>query len=737
MSIALTDLDVRVHPSSRHSPSLSSLQPPSPIANLSLSSFSHRSRPPSPAPAPTSNVRQSRYSFNVTNTNAEPDAAVIEAHCQSFVDTLRNHGITTVVFDMDRTLTSKHSQGAIELSSVNDYIASMTVTARTLLPLLLTGGFTVSVATFCDELYTQSQALFPFYSTNNYISGKPLVQALLSECLSVTQLAAVTIITLNPELYRTSTPTQSRVVPALPRTITMMMRQRWDNDSGVRNVSKSQSVSVSMSQVTVTSDRDALPTINIVPVTPPPPQSSTAIIVTTGPSLPVKHHTAPRPPVNVSQRDSSTDGGCWSCLMSCLGLSSPDDSVPVNTHNQSSSGFNSSSFDTPMSVPHAEPRYQPPPLRIAPPSVSESLPSPPSPSPSSSASVSVSRSLPPSSYTAHARESMDGITVQVNDVSRIDEGDDELALTQPLSLTSPSTSPSPTLPNNSNVSVRQANLPSPSRHYHLTQHRPSSSLPTVSHLTSPSPRPKPFPPPPLTVSMTNTGNHSSPSTPSSNVVNNANSHAVNSHPPPPPVPMSAPHSVAQSKIKHFFPNTPKLKSPKPAAQTQTLTNASVGSALIQSPTSTNTNAVIGKNSGTLTQPLPPFAQLVAQQQQQQPTILSLDKPLDQSSKYSFFVGKLHSFGLTSYHPQWTSLSQYPPSLCKSTHLHCIRALHSLPSFASMLLIDDMEENISSALSLGCHGLLVSGHRGLRVQHLRGDNLMSPHSAVELRTAKHY
>ena len=117
----------------------------------------------------------------------------------SFVSLLKSHGIQCVAFDMDRTLVSAHSGGAVSSSGVDEFAESITKASRLLIPYLLEQGLRVAVATFADDLYAS-------YSRGS-IAGVELVKRVLGELpvfdgqMGRERLRQVPIVTINPDLY--------------------------------------------------------------------------------------------------------------------------------------------------------------------------------------------------------------------------------------------------------------------------------------------------------------------------------------------------------------------------------------------------------------------------------------------------------------------------------------------------------------------------------------------------------
>lgn len=121
------------------------------------------------------------------------------AEIVSFVALIKSHGIQCVAFDMDRTLVSQHSGGAVSSNGVDEFAESMTRACRLLIPYLLDQGVKVAVATFADDLYAS-------YSRNS-IAGVELVKRVLGELpvfdgqMGRERLRHVPIVTINPDLY--------------------------------------------------------------------------------------------------------------------------------------------------------------------------------------------------------------------------------------------------------------------------------------------------------------------------------------------------------------------------------------------------------------------------------------------------------------------------------------------------------------------------------------------------------
>jgi len=123
-----------------------------------------------------------------------------------FRDQLVARGIKCVVFDMDKTLVSMHSQGSLPRSKLDAYIQSVSPVCRALLPLLIKCGIRIAIATFSDDLYTSGIAGFPSSDSSDRVSGAQLTQSVLSSFLDPKVLSQIPIITLNPALYPPKVP---------------------------------------------------------------------------------------------------------------------------------------------------------------------------------------------------------------------------------------------------------------------------------------------------------------------------------------------------------------------------------------------------------------------------------------------------------------------------------------------------------------------------------------------------
>lgn len=119
----------------------------------------------------------------------------------SFLDDIERRGVKCVVFDMDKTLVSMHSGGSLPMSRLDSYINSVSPVCKALVPLLLSAGIRVSVATFSDDLYTSGVAGFPTAEASERVSGARLTQKVLASFLEPKMLNQILIVTLNPALY--------------------------------------------------------------------------------------------------------------------------------------------------------------------------------------------------------------------------------------------------------------------------------------------------------------------------------------------------------------------------------------------------------------------------------------------------------------------------------------------------------------------------------------------------------
>ena len=364
--------------------------------------------PPSPLPLhpPPSPSHHPHSATHTPSAAAAANSASSPTHaCAAFIARLHALRITTVVFDMDHTLTAAHSQGAIPATSLADYLASLSPASAALLPLLLSSGFHVAIATFSDDLYTHSPSLFPFFfnppaasptAAPTYYSGRPLVSALLSTFLKPEQLASVLTVALHPDLYTAATPTTSRVVVALPGRVRDMMRRRaaggWASadgdesrnegglsdrsvraereeaaeDSGQRADREEDEPSASKTLVPMHSPDGGL---RRLPNFSPPP-------------VPMAMSTAERGTAQPRDGREARDGRSWSL---CCCFASDDGGGASDGRDARSSSV----YNTPAHLPNPASRpplltYQPPPLRIAPRQLPSTSPSPTSPMPSPS-----------------------------------------------------------------------------------------------------------------------------------------------------------------------------------------------------------------------------------------------------------------------------------------------------------------------------------------------------------------
>lgn len=145
-------------------------------------------------------LRESRLSeFTDSLPPVPDDSEVIDV----FVDFLKGLGVRVVVLDMDKTLTSQHSGGAINQGEpLNEFVNSVTPVARQLILALIKSEFQLAVATFSDDLYTLGPAGGP---PKNVVAGTDLVCTVLGSILTEDQIRRIPIVTLNPGLYQATT----------------------------------------------------------------------------------------------------------------------------------------------------------------------------------------------------------------------------------------------------------------------------------------------------------------------------------------------------------------------------------------------------------------------------------------------------------------------------------------------------------------------------------------------------
>lgn len=140
------------------------------------------------------------------------EADVIQAFCKN----IEKRGIKCVVFDMDQTLVSAHSQGvllrkesALPVSdgkrkpmTLSVFKESTSTVGQALIKELLKRKITVSIATFSDDLYSRNNT--------EYISGVSLVREVLLQFLSKDEVDSIPIVAINPGLYQTFPNTDPR-----------------------------------------------------------------------------------------------------------------------------------------------------------------------------------------------------------------------------------------------------------------------------------------------------------------------------------------------------------------------------------------------------------------------------------------------------------------------------------------------------------------------------------------------
>ena len=480
----------------RLSVSISSTRPPFPTLNHSPYSFSRSLQPPpsplplhpppSPSHQPSSSTAAAVTSYS--NTTTSPTNA-----CNAFIARLHALHISTVVFDMDHTLTAAHSQGAIPASSLADYVGSLSPASTALLPLLLSHGFNVAIATFSDDLYTQSPSLFPFFfnpptaspsASPAYFSGRPLVSALLSSFVKPDQLGSVITVALHPDLYTAATPTTSRVVVALPGRVRDMMRRRAagggggseeeikdegglsDRDRSQRGEREETADDSGWLAETEQRERDDEPSASKTLVPMHMPEAAARRIPNfSPPPLPITMPMTERRTDEMRERETEASAdSSWSWCCCFVSYAAPRTSAGRDARS-------SSVYNTPAHSPLPPDRpppltYQPPPLRIAPPMLPSPSPSSPLPSPSPPPPLSA-LPTPSASHRLRVTVREDDIVIEDRRYTKSDSSDkdEEESKERRLSHDTQQTSPALRPINNS------------SRPTHMLPH--NRSLPTL------------------------------------------------------------------------------------------------------------------------------------------------------------------------------------------------------------------------------------------------------------------
>ena len=108
--------------------------------------------------------------------DAEEKKSDIEAEDDKFIKTLKDKGINTVVFDMDRTACRVHSGGILIREKLENYIKRASGNFVRIVPKLHTAKFNFAIASFADtKNYNEKH---PF---EKYIAGTDLISEFLYE----------------------------------------------------------------------------------------------------------------------------------------------------------------------------------------------------------------------------------------------------------------------------------------------------------------------------------------------------------------------------------------------------------------------------------------------------------------------------------------------------------------------------------------------------------------------------
>eukprot|EP00808_Paulinella_micropora_P020235 g7271.t1 len=121
---------------------------------------------------------------------------------EKFVQDLRSHNIRLVIFDLDLTITRKHTSGFLSSQKLNEFHASVSPVFRDLVEVLeQAGGFEVAIATNADDIYYD--LLKHYKPGQKFITGFRLVNALLAGiAYQPKALEPIKKICLNHELYK-------------------------------------------------------------------------------------------------------------------------------------------------------------------------------------------------------------------------------------------------------------------------------------------------------------------------------------------------------------------------------------------------------------------------------------------------------------------------------------------------------------------------------------------------------
>jgi len=110
------------------------------------------------------------------------------------IQRLRARKIKCIMFDMDKTMMSKHSQGSISSSELAGFLDSLTKPTMAFISACLEANIDVAVVTFSDDLYCEGEA--------DQLAGRSLVRPILRKFLSESEADRVFIIDVNPDLYK-------------------------------------------------------------------------------------------------------------------------------------------------------------------------------------------------------------------------------------------------------------------------------------------------------------------------------------------------------------------------------------------------------------------------------------------------------------------------------------------------------------------------------------------------------
>jgi len=126
---------------------------------------------------------------------------IMTQHLEPFLQLLNTKHITVVVFDMDLTIISLHSRGAILPSRLSQFQKAFVDPAKYLISFLLENKIQVAIASMTDEYYYDTCEVEP---VTGALAGADLIKRLLETFLSAEDINKIKLVCLNPDLYDSS-----------------------------------------------------------------------------------------------------------------------------------------------------------------------------------------------------------------------------------------------------------------------------------------------------------------------------------------------------------------------------------------------------------------------------------------------------------------------------------------------------------------------------------------------------